>query len=122
MQEKRLSYFFNGDSQEQAFLVVRYPERIEPKAERVSTFADPLLHDSIRGCLNASERNIKNSEPNTVRAVSDVTPCAGYACLDRSHQLSTLFINSADGSVPLVQCPNRTCTSGEESRLRSHRY
>jgi hypothetical protein len=36
--------------------------------------------------------------------------------------LSTLFINSADGSVALIQCPNRTCASGEKARLRSHRY
>src|SRR5215469_14873247 len=91
-----LSHFFNGESQEQASLVIGNPERVEAKAERVSTLADPLLHHSIRFRINSSEGNVKYCGPNKICSIVDVPASAGYTHLNRSHNFSALFVNAAD--------------------------
>src|ERR1700683_8001 len=92
------------------------------ESQRIPAVSHPLLQNFIRGCIDAGKRHVENSCPYRVGSIPDVAASTGNTHLNCSHQLPALLVNPTDGSVALVERPNRTPASSQEPRLRPHRY
>jgi hypothetical protein len=122
-------HFFNRDSQEQPFLVIGNPERVEPKAQRVSSLADPLLHYAIRFRIDPRKGNFKHRRPNGICSIADVASGAGDAHLNRGGYLPAFLtgwpseINDSgfvfeSASAARVSGTNREPIRGASMRVR----
>jgi hypothetical protein len=102
--------------------VVRNPDRTKAQPKRITTFADPLAHDLVRGGVNPGERYAQRGWPYRVNSVVGVAAGAGYAHLYAGGHLPALLVDPADCSIALIECPDRSDATGQEPRLRPNMH
>src|SRR5436190_884498 len=98
---------------------VRQPNRAKACSNGVASWTEPLMDDFICCRIDLRDRYFEYRRPDVTLAKPYLSPRSGNADLNIRNKLFRSYVDTGNGAVALVQRPDRACTCGKETRLRT---